>query len=252
MHRTTQHSAVPVCKPEERAGLRYLESDTLWINPSKAARPAHLYTNNLCPPEYSELGSWTGGPCYASTSVLPAPCPAPSERSQQTGEPETTSCSSGTDWELGGTGERGAGAGAGAGSRPPEPPPRGPSSYHASRALNTFGAAGGGSHYECADLPPRPRRERRARPRKPRRRLSDAAGARATASPGRASQSVTSSPALSRKSGAGAGQEGGTREAGEAKVSEEINDMVEQIQAIQADISQLAGRPISLYEYHRT
>ena len=67
----------------------------------------------------------------------------------------------------------------------------------------------------------------------------------------------TSSPALSRKSSktnvaAEVGQEGGPRETGEAKVSEEISDMVEQIQAIQADISQLAGRPISLYEYHRT
>ena len=31
------------------------------------------------------------------------------------------------------------------------------------------------------------------------------------------------------------------------RVSEDINEMVEQIQAIQDDISELAGRPISLY-----
>jgi len=30
------------------------------------------------------------------------------------------------------------------------------------------------------------------------------------------------------------------------KVSDDINEMVEQIQAIQLDISELAGRPISL------
>ena len=33
------------------------------------------------------------------------------------------------------------------------------------------------------------------------------------------------------------------------RVSEDINDMVEQIHAIQQDISELAGRPISLIDY---
>ena len=80
------------------------------------------------------------------------------------------------------------------------------------------------------------------------------------------SQSVTSSPALSRKSkptteilegATGRGSKAGlgfdcdrTYTENEAdRVSEDINDMVEQIHAIQQDISQLAGRPISLIDY---
>ena len=35
------------------------------------------------------------------------------------------------------------------------------------------------------------------------------------------------------------------------RVSEDINDMVEQIQAIQHDISELAGRPISLIDQYK-
>ena len=77
------------------------------------------------------------------------------------------------------------------------------------------------------------------------------------------SQSVTSSPALSRKSSktniqvktseAGSDQQGSKSNLifdcdknYQDRVSDDINDMVEQIQAIQNDISELAGRPISL------
>ena len=85
------------------------------------------------------------------------------------------------------------------------------------------------------------------------------------------SQSVTSSPALSRKakttieSREGAALGRGSKsslvfdcdrsyaekdnENENDRVSEDINDMVEQIHAIQQDISQLAGRPISLIDY---
>ena len=84
------------------------------------------------------------------------------------------------------------------------------------------------------------------------------------------SQSVTSSPALSRKSSKtniktseelGQGKtktslsnlvydcDKSYGAAGDSRVSEDINDMVEQIQAIQNDISELAGRPISLIDY---
>ena len=84
------------------------------------------------------------------------------------------------------------------------------------------------------------------------------------------SQSVTSSPALSRKSSKtniktseelGQGKtktslsnlvydcDKSYGAAADSRVSEDINDMVEQIQAIQNDISELAGRPISLIDY---
>ena len=70
------------------------------------------------------------------------------------------------------------------------------------------------------------------------------------------SQSVTSSPAFSRKSLDAKNTKvledkdegnGDIRVSNYSnKVSDDINDMVEQIQAIQNDISELAGRPISL------
>ena len=85
------------------------------------------------------------------------------------------------------------------------------------------------------------------------------------------SQSVTSSPALSRKSSKTNIKTSEELGPGKTKtslsnlvydcdksfqvandssrVSEDINDMVEQIQAIQNDISELAGRPISLIDY---
>ena len=77
------------------------------------------------------------------------------------------------------------------------------------------------------------------------------------------SQSVTSSPAVSRKSSKtniktceGLGKKGSKSnliydcdKSYNDRVSEDINDMVEQIQAIQNDISELAGRPISLINY---
>ena len=74
------------------------------------------------------------------------------------------------------------------------------------------------------------------------------------------SQSVTSSPALSRKSSktnikTSEGKKSKSNlihdcdKSYNDRVSEDINDMVEQIQAIQNDISELAGRPISLYDY---
>ena len=76
------------------------------------------------------------------------------------------------------------------------------------------------------------------------------------------SQSVTSSPALSRKSSKtniksseGFGKNSKSNltyncdKGYNDRVSEDINDMVEQIQAIQNDISELAGRPISLIDY---
>ena len=62
---------VPVCKTsDDRSSVNYLESDTVWINPNKSVsgsdsgiphnlsyqdKSSHLYINNICPPEYSEL-----------------------------------------------------------------------------------------------------------------------------------------------------------------------------------------------------
>ena len=59
----TRSVSVPVCKAsDESASVNYLESDTVWINPSKGPGPrydpdtsSHLYINKICPPEYSEL-----------------------------------------------------------------------------------------------------------------------------------------------------------------------------------------------------
>ena len=84
------------------------------------------------------------------------------------------------------------------------------------------------------------------------------------------SQSVTSSPALSRKSSKtniksceGLGKLGSAGKSSKSnivydcdksyddRVSEDINDMVEQIQAIHHDISELAGRPISLIDQYK-
>ena len=74
------------------------------------------------------------------------------------------------------------------------------------------------------------------------------------------SKSVTSSPALSRKSSRTNVKSSEEKKSNSNliydcdkgyndRVSEDINDMVEQIQAIQNDISELAGRPISLIDY---
>ena len=74
------------------------------------------------------------------------------------------------------------------------------------------------------------------------------------------SKSVTSSPALSRKSSRTNIKSSEEKKSNSNliydcdkgyndRVSEDINDMVEQIQAIQNDISELAGRPISLIDY---
>ena len=74
------------------------------------------------------------------------------------------------------------------------------------------------------------------------------------------SKSVTSSPALSRKSSRTNVKCSEEKKSNSNliydcdkgyndRVSEDINDMVEQIQAIQNDISELAGRPISLIDY---
>ena len=73
---------------------------------------------------------------------------------------------------------------------------------------------------------------------------------------------MTSSPALARKSkptteilergskpGLGFDCDRTYTENEADRVSEDINDMVEQIHAIQQDISELAGRPISLIDY---
>jgi len=79
----------------------------------------------------------------------------------------------------------------------------------------------------------------------------------------RTSQSATASPALSRKSSntnTKVSEDKGESKSSliydtdksailssySNKVSDDINEMVEQIQAIQNDISELAGRPISL------
>ena len=60
----TRSVSVPVCKgSDESSSVNYLESDTVWINPSKGPGPrypdpdtsSHLYINKICPPEYSEL-----------------------------------------------------------------------------------------------------------------------------------------------------------------------------------------------------
>ena len=52
---------MPVCKQSEESPQSYLESDTVWINPGKPSGSyqdnSHLYINQICPPEYSELES---------------------------------------------------------------------------------------------------------------------------------------------------------------------------------------------------
>eukprot|EP00090_Calanus_glacialis_P005362 TRINITY_DN14165_c0_g1_i4.p1 TRINITY_DN14165_c0_g1~~TRINITY_DN14165_c0_g1_i4.p1 ORF type:complete len:178 (-),score=25.17 TRINITY_DN14165_c0_g1_i4:738-1271(-) len=101
--------------------------------------------------------------------------------------------------------------------------------------------------------------------KKHKRRMSDGGKPKLKNMPGhnRASQSATSSPALSRKSSSAntkVSEDKGESESSliydtdksailssySNKVSDDINEMVEQIQAIQNDISELAGRPISL------
>ena len=54
---------------------------------------------------------------------------------------------------------------------------------------------------------------------------------------------------MTRKVRAGAGR--GSKASLYCDDSQDINHVVEQIQAIQQDISQLAGRPISLTEYNQ-
>jgi hypothetical protein len=58
----------------ESSSLNYMESDTMWIHPKCAPPHAHLYINNLYPPEYAELDQarLTGqhDTCYASTDLL--------------------------------------------------------------------------------------------------------------------------------------------------------------------------------------
>ena len=102
--------------------------------------------------------------------------------------------------------------------------------------------------------------------KKPKRRMSDGGKAKVKKLPGpnRNSQSAASSPSLSRKS-LDANNTKVSEDKGDSKssliydsdksaivssysnkVSDDINEMVEQIQAIQNDISELAGRPISL------
>jgi len=101
--------------------------------------------------------------------------------------------------------------------------------------------------------------------KKHKRRMSDGGKAKLKNLPShnRTSQSATSSPALSRKSSntnTKVSEDKGESESSliydtdksailssySNKVSDDINEMVEQIQAIQNDISELAGRPISL------
>jgi len=102
--------------------------------------------------------------------------------------------------------------------------------------------------------------------KKPKRRMSDGGKAKVKnlAGPNRNSQSAASSPSLSRKSvdsnNTKVSEDKGDTKSSliydsdksaivssySNKVSDDINEMVEQIQAIQNDISELAGRPISL------
>ena len=101
--------------------------------------------------------------------------------------------------------------------------------------------------------------------KKHKRRMSDGGKTRLKNMSGqsRTSQSATSSPALSRKSSSPNTKVLEDKSESKSsliydtdksaivssysnKVSDDINEMVEQIQAIQNDISELAGRPISL------
>jgi len=101
--------------------------------------------------------------------------------------------------------------------------------------------------------------------KKHKRRMSDGGKPKMKKFPGhsRTSQSATSSPALGRKSPSAStkvlednseskssliydADKSAILSSYSNKVSDDINEMVEQIQAIQNDISELAGRPISL------
>lgn len=96
--------------------------------------------------------------------------------------------------------------------------------------------------------------------KKHRRRLSDGGKAGGKRAISRTSVSASCSPALARKTSLDTSgntetlsntnnEEEGCSEAVSSmsnQVSDDINEMVEQIQAIQHDISELAGRPISL------
>jgi len=108
-------------------------------------------------------------------------------------------------------------------------------------------------------------KEKQKMHKKHKRRLSDGGKARLKNMSGnnRTSLSATSSPALSRKSASAKtkvledksgskssliydADKSAVLSSYSNKVSDDINEMVEQIQAIQNDISELAGRPISL------
>merc|ERR1719186_297368 len=108
-------------------------------------------------------------------------------------------------------------------------------------------------------------KEKQKMHKKHKRRMSDGGKTRLKNMSGqsRTSQSATSSPALSRKSSSPNAKVLEDKSESKSsliydtdksaivssysnKVSDDINEMVEQIQAIQNDISELAGRPISL------
>jgi hypothetical protein len=94
--------------------------------------------------------------------------------------------------------------------------------------------------------------------KKHRRRLSDAGKSGSKKAISRTTVSASCSPALTRKSSLDMAADAvssnnnqdqscsGAVSSMSNKVSDDINEMVEQIQAIQIDISELAGRPISL------
>ena len=79
--------SVPVYKVDDMSNMNYLESDTVWINTSSKhglgtnyhQKNSHLFINDLCAPEYTEVDRVKGnylnnvktvqGP-YASTNLM--------------------------------------------------------------------------------------------------------------------------------------------------------------------------------------
>ena len=79
--------SVPVYKVDDMSNMNYLESDTVWINTSSKhglgtnyhQKHSHLFINDLCAPEYTEVARVKGnylnnvktvqGP-YASTNLM--------------------------------------------------------------------------------------------------------------------------------------------------------------------------------------
>ena len=177
---------VPVCKQSEESPQSYLESDTVWINPGKPSGSyqdnSHLYINQICPPEYSELESRAAyrnpahcspsqqaGQYYASSNIMDhlghsltsTKALAVSEMSGseavQATPGDSSSCSSrhSESYKLSGSrSDSSQGSGPGPshyhgrtcqdpGLPPPVPPLRGPSSYSAGlRAASSFNSFG--------------------------------------------------------------------------------------------------------------